>query len=278
MIKELEKTKEFIVKWLEEQVEKSGSKSLVLGVSGGIDSALVAALCSHTKYKTVVAMMPCQSNESSLNNAKELIEKFNLEHHKVDLSDSFNSITSQLGFNLSKDEKKYSEGSLRSRLRAPVLGFMAKVYGGLVVGTGNRSEDSLLRYFDKFGDGAVDISPISRLYKSEVYQLAEYLGVPESILKAKPTADLWGEEEQTDEDELGMSYDEVEWAERYLESFNLSEMTGENFHVLANDYKNDSLTERQRFVLKEVGNHEIKTRHKYNPNLPECLIPDTYKD
>lgn len=275
MIKDMEKTKNYIVNWLESQAKKAGAKSLVVGVSGGIDSSLVASLCSLTKLKTIVVKMPCNSHKNSLDQANELIKSINAREFEVDLGDSFNSIKDQLGLDLNLEEKKYSEGSLRSRLRAPVLGFIAKAFNGLIVGTGNRSEDSLLRYFDKFGDGAVDISPISRLYKSEVYQLAQYLGVPKSILKAVPTADLWGEEEQTDEKELGMTYDEVEWAERYLESYNLSEMTGENFHILSNDYKS-SISERQRFVLREVGNHEIKTRHKYNPNLPECDIPKEY--
>ena len=274
MIKELERTKMHIVNWLEEQAKKAGVKALVVGVSGGIDSSLVATLCSLTKYETILVKMPCNSHSNSLNQANELINSLNnVKEFEVDLGDSFGSITNQLDLNLGEDKKKYSEGSLRSRLRAPVLGFIAKAFNGLIVGTGNRSEDSLLRYFDKFGDGAVDISPISRLYKSEVYQLAEYLGVPESIVNAVPTADLWGEEEQTDEAELGMTYDEVEWAERFVEESGM-EVRGEFMKLLTLTEKN--LTEREKFVLKEVAKHEMNTRHKYNPNLPECVIPTTY--
>lgn len=169
MIKDLEKTKNVIVKWLEDQAKNAGADSLIVGISGGIDSSLVASLCSSTKLKTVVVKLPCNSHKESLTQANELIKVLNVSNYEVDLSESFHSITSQLNFNLTSDQKKHSQGSLRSRLRAPVLGYIAKVYNGLIVGTGNRSEDSLLRYFDKFGDGAVDISPISGLYKSEVY-------------------------------------------------------------------------------------------------------------
>lgn len=275
MIKDLEAVKKQIVTWLEEQVEKSGTKSLIVGVSGGIDSALVTALCSHTKYDVVGVLMPCHSKKESIERGMEVVSKFNVKHHVINLEKSFDGIVEQNDHELSPDDKKYVEGSLRSRLRAPVLGYFAKINKGLIVGTGNRSEDSLLRYFDKFGDGSVDISPISGLFKSEVYQLAEYLGVPESVLKAKPTADLWGEDEQTDEGELGMSYDEVEWAERYIEKYDL-DVNGENMIKLADEHHH--LNPREKFVLKEVAKHEINTRHKYNPNLPECRIKKEYLD
>lgn len=268
MIRDLEKVKLHIVNWLNKKAKDSGSESLVFGVSGGIDSALVCALASHTDYKAVAVLMPCHSSPESLKRGMEVVRKFKVKHHIVNLEDSFHSIVSQ-GKIKKLENNKYVEGSLRSRLRTPVLGYFSKVYNGLIVGTGNRSEDSLLRYFDKYGDGAVDISPIAGLFKSEVYQLAEYLGVPKSVLNAKPTADLWGEEEQTDEGELGMSYDEVEWAERYTEDKSL-EVNGENMLKLA---KNKDLNSREKFVLREVASHEIKTRHKFNPNLPVCTIP-----
>lgn len=268
-----EKVKDFIISWLEKEVEKAGASSLIVGVSGGVDSALVTALCSLSKYPVHAVIMPCQSNESSTSRGHEVADHFGVNKHVIDLSKCFDIIEGQVSKEYKDDDhKKYSEGSLRSRLRTPALGYVAKIFNGLIIGTGNRDEDFLLRYFDKYGDGATDKNLIGDLHKSEVFKLAKYLEVPDSVLVANPSADLWGEEEQTDEDELGISYDMVEWVDNYLEEIN-RDPTGENML----DLVSRDLSDEKNKALRVVAQHEISTRHKYNPNIPVCMIPKEIK-
>jgi NAD+ synthase len=144
---------------------------------------------------------------------------------------------------------------------------VGKVYNGLIVGTGNRDEDEVTRYFQKRGDGCVDISPIAQLHKSEVYQLSEYLGVPQSILDATPTADLWGPDSgQTDEGQLGLTYKEVEWGIRQAEASGGTRQ--EHFYAAALLNYSD----REKQVLTTLGVMEETSRHKENPSLPVCPI------
>lgn len=267
-------TSEYIVKWIEKKAEEAGAKALVVGLSGGIDSSLTAALCKKTRIPVVGVNMPCHSGKDSGNRAKILAKHLGIKFIEADLTEAFDKIEEQIQVLFdNNDHKKLAQGSFRSRMRTPVLGYVAKVYKGIIVGTGNRSEDSLLRYFDKYGDGAVDISILNSLFKREVYEMAEFLGLPQEVLNATPSAELWGDEEQSDEDELGMSYDEVEWAERHM-ILNKLPLKGEDMILEA---ENKDLTSRQKFVLKEVASHEIKTRHKLNPNLPICEVPEEIK-
>lgn len=269
-----QKTLDYMVKWIEEKAKEANMKSLVIGISGGIDSSVTAAICSRTSLKVIGVSMPCHSGEASGKRAEELARHLGIIYHKTDLSEAYDLISNQLDVSfINKEHRKYAEGSFRSRMRTPVLGYVAKVYNGLIAGTGNRNEDELIRYYDKGGDAIVDIGVLGSLFKREVYEMGEFLGLPKNILEAVPSAELWGDEEHTDEAELGMTYDEVEWVERHMIKNNLP-LTGEEMIIESTNFDKDS---REYFLLREVASHEIKTRHKVNPNLPVCIIPESVK-
>ena len=302
MIKDLKKAEEHIVNWIKEYAKQAGVQTLVVGLSGGVDSALTALLCKKTGIPTICVALPCKSSESSLDRAKAFAVEQKLKFTTIYLDHSYESVMSQVetlevadktGLNEKNLTGKYATGGFRSCLRAPVLSYFALASKGLIVGTGNRSEDNLIRYFQKFGDGCVDISPIADLFKSEVYELFAYMtgltvafrdnGVnfaegPEAssaIYIATPTADLWGEGEgQTDEEELGLTYDEIEWADRQ------NDITKRQYNKAIVTYSQDpakhpawlGYTGRQREVIAKVHQMEKITRHKHNPHLPICPI------
>jgi NAD+ synthase len=277
MINDCEKTAEYIGSWIEERAKEAHAKRLVLGISGGIDSALVAAICKrHTHLDVIGVLMPCQSSPSSIERGMELVTTFNIDYLMVDLEVPFLSIRQQVWFGIGwnsniRDKAKSNEalGALRSCLRAPTLDYVGKVYDGIIVGTGNRDEDEVTRYFQKRGDGCVDISPIAKLHKSEVYQLAAHLGVPESILKATPSADLWGPDAgQEDEKQLGLSYAEVEWGIQTAEAYS-GGTRKEDFEKALN---NGEFGPREASVLAVLGEMEFASRHKENPALPVCDV------
>ncbi len=251
--------------WIKEKIEEAGAKTAVVGLSGGADSALVAILCQQV-VPTFVVKMPCHSSPSSLARADELIGAFpKLQPIRVDLIEAFQSIAHQVNATLGHDSNNASDGALRSCLRAPTLDFVAKRVNGLIVGTGNRDEDEVTRYFQKRGDGCVDISPIAKLHKSEVYQLLTYLKCPKSIIDAIPSADLWGPNSgQEDEKELGLTYKEIEWAIGFNERSEIFD------YDECNNYDSKpfpraellTLTPRQFEVLKKVAHLEKISRHK----------------
>lgn len=241
--------------WLKEQALKSNTQNAVVGLSGGIDSAVVFMLCAQTFPKTVGVLMPCHSSEASVFRAGELVRAAPMTNkvatHIVDLEAAFDSIKTQTGL----PDLREADAALRSCLRAPTLDFIAKHRNALIYGTGNRDEDAIFRYYQKRGDGAVDNNVLVAFHKSEVRQLAQYLGVPQSIIDAVPSADLWGGEEQTDEAELGITYDEIEWVTRAIEDGDL-EFKGISYA---------SLTDRQKYVLDRAHKAEAATRHKAEP-------------
>lgn len=279
-----------IVDWIQEQVQKAGASGVVFGCSGGADSALVGIFCKKAfPAYSLAVFMPCQSSQVSLARAGELCNQFDIEYMVVDLEHPFTQIREQFEsqrklHNLhtvhgnahlitDKSPSFMAQASLKSCLRTPVLDYVAKMRNAVIVGTGNRDEDGLLRYFNKRGDGCVDISPIAQLHKSEVYQLLRFLGAPVSIITATPTADLWGPDGgQTDEGELGMTYAEVEWADEWARDTNLFASWHDGFRmdsVNLNDLA--EMTPRQFEVLKKVRNMELKTRHKEGPP-PVCEL------
>lgn len=286
MVKDLQGTVDFISGWIKEQAEGAHAKSLIVGISGGVDSALVAALCAKTGMLTVGVQMPCHSSPNSLARGQEVINAFKLQNfHTVNLEKAFDCIREQVanfwasGDLTLNDPKPTQEaverfqgaeatGALRSCLRAPTLDFVGKIYQGIIVGTGNRDEDEVTRYFQKRGDGCVDISPIAKLHKSEVYELSKFLGVPQSVLDAKPSADLWGPDSgQEDEKQLGLTYDEIEWGIRYAEE-QVDGTRYEHFAIASVS----SVAERQASVLVKLAHMERSSRHKENPNLPVCNV------
>lgn len=261
--------------WILKQAYKAQAESLVVGISGGVDSAVVAGLCAKTGRQTYGVIMPCHSSQSSIDRAEEVIKTFGITRVFVDLATAHASISSQVPFG--GDYLKTGKSALRSCLRAPTLDYVAKLTKGIIVGTGNRDEDEVTRYFQKRGDGSVDISPIAKFHKSEIYQLSEVLGVPKSVIEATPSADLWGPDAgQEDEKELGLTYDEVEWGIQFaqrnsrLPTTFTGGVTAAHFEAaraLANRL-DIPLTDRQQYVLTKLQHMETMSRHKANTNLP----------
>ena len=219
-----------IAAWMADYANGAGIKSFVVGVSGGIDSAVALRLSqcaisrSGSAERVIAVAMPMamgrDSAQGSLYRAMELcVGKPDVEFHIRPIGHIHDAYLEEGVANhlLPPDKNQLLGGNLRSRIRANILADFAGATNGIVVGTGNKDEDEI-GYFTKWGDGAVDICPMSKIHKSQVYEIGRWLSVPESILTVKPTAGLW--DGQTDEDELGMTYDEVEWALKHDESPN----------------------------------------------------------
>ena len=203
-----------ISNWLSDYLTNSGLNTFVVGISGGIDSALTSTLAARTGERTLVLSMPIYQNSTQLlranNHIKWLIENFdNVESIEIDLTDTFEHFKS-----LFSSEDSLALANSRSRLRMMTLYQIASMNSGLVVGTGNKVEDFGVGFYTKYGDGGVDISPIADLMKSEVQEISKQLGINEEIITAPPTDGLWGDD-RTDEDQIGASYDELEWAMMY---------------------------------------------------------------
>jgi len=199
-----------IVEWLQEQVRVSGGKGTVFGLSGGLDSAVVAALCKRAFGRDCLALLlPCLSAEEDLEHGELVAKTVDIPFKVVRLDDVFQQLLLALGENY-KDEMvsgSLEVANLKPRLRMTVLYYHAARNHYRVVGTGNKSE-IMIGYFTKYGDGAVDLEPLGSLLKEEVRELAEYLVVPREIINKKPSAGLW--EGQTDENEMGFSYKELD--------------------------------------------------------------------
>ena len=215
-IEDYEQLKFNIVRWLKDYYWQYGMKSFVVGVSGGIDSAVVSTLCAETGLPVYALGMPIHQNkdQETLSDAhlKWLKNKYsNVTTLKFDLTSTFETFKYDL--------ERYATDELalantRSRLRMVTLYQIAGQFKGLVVGTGNKVEDYGIGFYTKYGDGGVDIAPIADLYKTEVWELGEYLEIDERICDAIPTDGLW-EDGRCDEDQIGASYEELEEAMEY---------------------------------------------------------------
>ena len=233
-----------ISSWLSDYLSNNNLDSFVIGVSGGIDSAVTSTLCAMTGYKTYVIVMPIHQKKSEtdrgLEHCKWLRQKYpNVEYIKIDLTSTFDHFKSVFPSNF---DDKLALANSRARIRMSSLYLIAGNNNGIVVGTGNKIEDFGVGFFTKYGDGGVDISPIADLLKSEVYKLGQSLGVVDSIMEAKPTDGLW-DDERTDEDQLGVSYNQLEWAM---------------------NFKGDhsKLTDNERNVILIYKKHRNKNFHK----------------
>ena len=193
-----------IVYWIRQQVKDSGAKGIVMGLSGGIDSAVVAALCKEAvgKNNLLVIFMPCNSNIQDLNDARLVADELGLKSKLVNLSGIYNNFLRVL-----PSANNLVRGNLKPRLRMCTLYYFANKLNYLVCGTGNKSE-LMVGYFTKYGDGGVDILPIAGLFKRQVRNLAQELKIPKSIITKPPTAGLW--QGQTDEGEMGITYNELD--------------------------------------------------------------------
>lgn len=253
-----------IVNWIQEQLRKSKLETLVIGVSGGVDSGLVSTLCARTGAKTIVVNMPIHQAKNQQSNADTHINWLksnytNVDVCTVDLTKAFDSLKESLPAEEAEDS--LAMANTRSRLRMTTLYAIANHHKGLVVGTGNKVEDIGIGFFTKYGDGGVDISPIGDLMKSEVRSMSRLLGLPTEITEAVPTDGLW-DEGLTDEDQIGASYDELEWA----------------MNVIANQQEDNfnsdfvmSLTPRQQEILKIYKTRHEANKHKMQP-IPVCYM------
>ena len=201
-----------IVNWIGDYASSESSKieSLIVGVSGGIDSALTSTLCAMTNIKTILVKIPLYSKDISLSNdhCVDLQMKHNnIKIYEIDLTRTFDEFKLVCEKNSHNNELGFA--NTKSRMRMMLLYQIAQSESGIVVGTGNKVEDFGVGFFTKYGDGGVDISPIADLTKSEVKILAKELKIIDSIILAKPTDGLW-EDNRTDEDQLGLTYDQLE--------------------------------------------------------------------
>lgn len=259
-----ERVAKHIIEWLKEYATKAKVNGFVVGVSGGIDSALTSTLCAETGLPTLCVEMPIHQAESQVTRAQEHIKQLkdrfkNVSDVKVDLTNTFETFKSAAPNTNDKAKVDLSLANTRARLRMTSLYYLAGIHGLLVAGTGNKVEDFGVGFYTKYGDGGVDLSPIADLMKSEVYALATYLKVPNSIQKAAPTDGLFGDS-RTDEDQLGASYDELEWAMQQQDAGKIAE----NFDG------------RQLEVFKIYTRLNRINQHKMLP-IPVCEIPNELK-
>ncbi len=259
-----EKVTNHIVNWLRDYATTGGLKGFVIGVSGGIDSAVTSTLCARTGLEVVCLEMPIHQAPSQVNRALNHVAWLqknyaNVRMTQVNLTPVFDSLIASLPKVSNEEDRFMSLANTRARLRMTSLYYFAALESLLVAGTGNKVEDFGVGFYTKYGDGGVDLSPIADLMKSEVYALAEYLGVNQEIIEAAPTDGLWGDD-RTDEDQIGASYDELEWAMHYLE---------EKVDVIG-------LSDRQKEVLSIYKKLHKANLHKM-VEIPVCKISESLK-
>ena len=240
---------EEITNWISDYALENDIRSLVVGVSGGVDSAVTSTLSARTGIRTIVLNMPIHQkkyqNDLSKKHIRWLMDNYsNVEERTVNLSKTYDSFEEAVSVDEVSD---LALANSRARLRMTTLYATAGSNGGIVVGTGNKVEDFGVGFYTKYGDGGVDISPIADLLKSEVYQIARELDIIEEIIQAAPTDGLWGDG-RSDEEQLGASYEELEWAMK--ESKNSS---------------NKDLSEREKELLAIYQRLNKSNSHKMNP-------------
>ena len=203
-----------LVSWIREKVTTAGCKGVVMGLSGGVDSSVVAILSQRAFPQSMLGViMPCYSNQKDIEHARLVAEKFSIPAKTVVLDTAYDTLLKVLpNDKADPDASHLAKANIKARLRMLTLYYFANRLKYMVVGSGNRSELAV-GYFTKYGDGGVDILPLGNLLKGQVNELARYLGIPQLIIDKPPSAGLW--EGQTDEVELGLKYDQLD---RYLAS------------------------------------------------------------
>jgi NAD+ synthase len=258
-ILQVEKVNSHIVTWLKTYAENAKVNGFVVGISGGVDSAVTSTLCAQTGLKVLCVEMPIHQHESHVSRGREHIKQLrnrypNVSETSADLTSVFESFKNVVPSDFEEHKLNITLANTRARLRMTTLYYFAGVHGLLVAGTGNKVEDFGVGFYTKYGDGGVDLSPIADLMKSEVFMLAAYLKVPDSILNAAPSDGLFGDE-KTDEAQLGATYDELEWAM-------IQDQEGKS----ATDF-----SDRKRIVyeiykrLNKINQHKMKS-------IPICIV------
>lgn len=249
-----------ITEWLKSYALKANQDGFVIGISGGIDSAVTSSLCARTGLKVICLEMGIHQNPNEVNRGLEHInwleERFpNVSHQRINLTETFESMR----LVLDEDAKNHqlAMANTRARIRMTTLYAVAQANRCLVAGTGNKVEDFGVGFYTKYGDGGVDLSPIADLFKTDVYAIAKELDIVQSIQNAAPTDGLW-KDERTDEGQLGATYPELEWAMQY-------QGDGSN------------LTDRQKEVIQIYNSFHRANKHKMVP-IPVCEIPDEFKN
>jgi len=211
-----DKVTQHIVKWLQDYAKNAKVNGFVVGISGGIDSAVTSSLCAKTGLDVLCIEMPIHQAESHVTRAQEHIAQLkanfsNVSDVRVNLTPVFEAFKTEVSLEGNTDTVDMALANTRARLRMTTLYYYAGLKGLLVAGTGNKVEDFGVGFYTKYGDGGVDLSPIADLLKSEVYKVGQHLQVPESIMVASPSDGLFGDS-RSDEDQIGANYDELEWA------------------------------------------------------------------
>ncbi len=255
-----------IVRWLKQYAKSAKISTFVVGISGGIDSSVVSALCARTGLKTIVVQMPIRQNKT-LNNRSSLQAGWLLKHHpenvvhmSMDLTPVFAAFEKKVDpfcdiEDDTYDAYKLASANSRSRLRMMTLYQIAQCHGALVVGTGNRVEDFGVGFFTKYGDGGVDISPIGDCLKTQVWDMGRELGLEQEIIDAAPTDGLW-DDGRTDESQLGMTYPELEQAMAMDQDPNLEQQASRDERARLKHYR----AIRSRNIHKMVA-------------IPVCQMP-----
>lgn len=265
IVMQSEKVAQHISQWLQDYAREAGSKGFVVGVSGGIDSAVTSTLAARTGLPVTCVEMPIHQHPEQVTRAqahiRQLAQRYpQVQAQQVDLTAPYESLIQALPSTPPSEQREMSLVNTRARLRMTTLYYFAALEGKLVAGTGNKVEDFGVGFYTKYGDGGVDLSPIADLLKSEVYAMGQYLEVPQSILDAPPTDGLWGDN-RTDEDQIGASYPELEWAMAQQEdNRKLSDFSG-----------------RKKEVFSLFLKHQRANLHKMKP-IPVCKVPVHLKE
>lgn len=261
---QVEKANEFIVNWLKTYATNAKVNGFVVGISGGVDSAVTSTLCAQTGLQVVCVEMPIHQAESHVSRAREHISQLmhrysNVSRAETNLTSVFESFKEVLPTDTTESQLNLTLANARARIRMTTLYYYGGIYGLLVAGTGNKVEDFGVGFYTKYGDGGVDVSPIADLLKSDVFALGAFLKIPESILNASPTDGLFGDD-RTDEEQLGASYDELEWAMQQDEEGKTSA----------------DFSGREKIAFEIYKRLNTSNQHKMQP-IPICLIPKSLK-
>lgn len=259
-----EKVIDHIVNWLKTYATNAKMDGFVIGISGGIDSAVTATLCAKTGLRTLCVEMPIHQAKNQVARGRENIENLKIKHAnvsnvEVDLTSVFENFKTQVPQTTDDSFLDLSLANTRARLRMTTLYYFAGLHRYLVAGTGNKVEDFGVGFYTKYGDGGVDLSPIADLMKSDVYRIGAALDIPNSIMNAAPTDGLFGDS-RSDEDQLGATYDELEWAMIMKEK----------------GKKSTDFSDRQKIVFDIFNKLNSANQHKMKP-IPICNIPENLK-